>query len=68
MARVRILLEKDETLEEVEEFLEKAIKYKSEGRKEEFEDEVMIILTKYIEDAFAKTYAKIISDVEKVLD
>ena len=71
MARVRILLEKEETLEEVEELLEKAIKYKSEGKvhdRESFDDESMIPLSKYIEDAFEKTYSAILKDIEKVLD
>lgn len=71
MARVKIFLEDDETIEEAEESLLKALSSQSNGdahANDVFEDPAMVEASKFMEKKFEKLWDSLLKDVEKLID
>jgi hypothetical protein len=71
MAKVKIYVQENETLEEAEENIQKALQYHSSGEahdEDSYEDPAMKSLTSRLEALHSETYNNVIREVIEALD
>lgn len=70
MAKVKIFLEEDETLQEAEDSLFKALNHHNSGdvHGESFQDPAMVSVANKLEDLHSKMYHSMLQDIFEALD
>lgn len=67
MAKVNIILEKHETIEEAQEMLKKALELQETHSEEAFDDPAMVDVENYLMREHAKIYAEMIAEINETL-
>lgn len=71
MAKLKILLEKGETLQEAEDLIFKALNHHNNGdvhSSHQFEDPAMVSVSERMEEIFKKINAEMMQEINEVLD